>query len=294
MKCPKCNNIASVNDKFCQYCGEQLNTDKLEINDTSLNRCKTCNAEVSSEDIYCLECGSKLKEEDAYSNLNINNYEQKYNSKEKSGTSITISSIVLGLSFFVASISPILFIIASIGAIGFAVYIFIKEKTRKAGWSIALASLALLFSISGLVDGLTQKKYAYESADRISEVIGFELPDVEPDYFKISIMDEQITSVTLTGYSFNDLVYVLSDEEASLLESRIELNNTLFSDEYLDDLNSEFITVILPNTDVSLVFDLEKDAYTLPTDLKEYRLIVVNYNYESKTLQVLEVYKVGM
>lgn len=52
VKCPACGKANSKKNKFCQYCGAEINAKA---------HCTQCGAELSSDSDFCSNCGSKVE-----------------------------------------------------------------------------------------------------------------------------------------------------------------------------------------------------------------------------------------
>lgn len=67
MLCPKCKKEVSSDDRFCHYCGENLeglkkNTSKdMESNQI---KCKSCGKYIDNGSVFCDQCGVKVENDD--------------------------------------------------------------------------------------------------------------------------------------------------------------------------------------------------------------------------------------
>lgn len=64
MQCSKCNQKVNPEDKFCMYCGNNLENDGATYSEeaqiTSVPHCPSCHAEVNPDDKFCMQCGFNL------------------------------------------------------------------------------------------------------------------------------------------------------------------------------------------------------------------------------------------
>ena len=80
MQCSKCNQKVNPEDKFCMYCGNNLENDGATYSEeaqiTSVPHCPSCHAEVNPDDKFCMQCGFNLATA-SNSNSHIRNLENQ-------------------------------------------------------------------------------------------------------------------------------------------------------------------------------------------------------------------------
>ena len=313
MRCHICNNELNENDKFCNSCGAKVEEDNneerclncdavLNPNDKFCSNCGSatlrteekkefchiCNSEVSTNDKFCLSCGARLKrdfgeEEDIIASRFQNN---PVTNIPDDKMVFWISLGAVGFSLILSGVFPVISLIIAVGALGYAIFNFIKHKNKFNGWAVGLGVLALLIGGIGLTNDLITKDYANKSAERISEIVNVDIPNVEPAFYSILIMDGQFTGVSFRDYVNNDIVYKLGEADALEFINGMDVR---FKQENIDLLEEYFSEVMLPGSDISLIYDLENKTFALPDNMDEYNLIIINFDYEENTLQILEI-----
>lgn len=291
-KCDNCGTEYKETDKFCNKCGRRISRGTVEEPFEKPKYCHICNNQVSNEDRFCNNCGAKLST--SFTNEPTRDIiAERFNYKNqpkapKSALALWISIGAVGIAFILSGFIPYFTGVLGLGALGFAIYKLVKEKNRISGWAIAVAVLALMLSGMNIVSDLVAKDYAYESSERVSEIVDVDLPDVEPSFYDITMIDGEVVKVTLAMYDFNDIIYELDEAEARDFVTLIE-SNPNFRTDHLDALEDEFDGVMLNGTDIALVYNAQTYTYVLPNDYDNYDLIVINYDYDTNTLQILEL-----
>lgn len=273
MVCKKCNNVVGENDNFCSVCGERIYIEENSI-------------EVQTDN----EIDNQNSETENFSKYQFSSYYQKYK-KESDVNSLFLVSIVFAvMSFFIGAVFSELFFTSSLCFIIVATFMYIKNKNRKNGWTIAFFALTFFINGSVLFYNLTIGKFAKNVTNRIYDYTGIELVEKTPKYYEISFMNDELTYYILEDkdYVFNNIVYQYFDDHKESIENLITSNSN-FSDTYLNQITNEFKDVIIEGVDVILVYNIKTNTYSYPDSLANSEIIIINYDYEEGVLQILEV-----
>lgn len=287
MKCQKCDHEIRDSDLFCYNCGSKVIKEEKE---TKKIYCHICNNIIHENDNYCQGCGAKLNrssEDDIdiiSSRVNIVNNQQN----KESNLVLIISLISVGISFIFSGFIPTITLILSLGAFAFAIFKLIKSRNKITGWSVALTTLAIMLSGLNVVNELIAKEYAFETRDRIYEITSIKLPEADPSFYNISMIDGEVVKVNLTNVLFNDVVYQLNDIQANEFETMIN-TISVFNGQNVSYVKEEFKFLLLEGTDVSLIYNIDNDTYDPTEGIKNKNLIIINYDCDSKVIQVLEI-----
>lgn len=280
--CDKCGKKLKKTDRLCLRCGNVIEEEVLQH-----KVCHICNQAIGVEDKFCMNCGAMVVDAPKESVFEIRDY--RTDNKTTKSKIFTANLIAMIIIVFFGNLAPIFFAIVSLGILGAAIYLFTKERSRKNGWAIAFAALALLFSSFNYTNNLVSHKYALASGERISKQIGIKLHLPEPDFENILIMDGEVIGVTLTEYAFNDIIYELDETEASDIEAVINYNSDKFSNEHIELLYEKFDMVMMQNVDIALVYNNKTKKFELPEKFENYDIIIINYDSDEQVLQILEI-----
>jgi len=292
MKCYNCGKDVKETDKFCGWCGSQvLEEESIKEMGDSMH-CHICNSMIQKNDKVCSSCGAILNVNDKGVDIITSSANEGYFVKGHiSHAPIWFSIVALLVSFMLSSfgmILPIITGVVSLGALGFAIYKFVRIRHRLNIWAIGISVLAILVSGVGITNELIEKDYAYERPNIIGELINVEFPDVAPSFYEISIMDGVLVKSTFLEYASNEIILKPTDEQANEFIIKYENRFTNLDQETFEDYFSD---LVLDENYVSIVYDLKNNTLGFPVNMEDYDLIIINYYLDKDLIQILEITK---
>lgn len=278
MKCHICNHEVSNDDTICKNCNANLKQEE------SILLCSKCGSQLEADEKYCRKCGY-------INNLVKTNpkpvlvSDTKYKNLFFFSLSIVLFAFLFGDLIFM--VFPIILILFSLGIIAFSGYEYLKTKNKKVGWTIAIAILALIMSSINFMDDLIEKDYANNSASRINQVLDSSFSNIRPTSYDINYVEEVIVKGTNLEYYFNSIIYKF--DEAQALEVEEELGKFLVFDDHDELIKEMFEPIVIGAFSLSIVYNINTKSYGPFQDLTDGDYIIINYDFESKTMQIIEI-----